>query len=92
MALHVILSLDNPVSLRDFRRFVYLTESKKNLDEDLRYLDGETGRAELLEATLSDTGSTVHLYGDILELRRDGQTFRREDSSEPNPENDDHKS
>lgn len=86
MALHVIISLDNPVSLRDLRRFVYLTESKTGLDDDLRYLDEETGHAELLEVTLSDSAGTVHLYKDILDLRRDGQTFRRDVTSESESE------
>jgi hypothetical protein len=86
VALHVIISLDNPVSLRDLRRFVYLTESKDGLDEDLRYLDEETGHAELLEVTLSDSAATVHLYKDILDLRRDGRSFRRDATGESGSE------
>jgi hypothetical protein len=92
VALHVIISLDNPVSLRDLRRFVYLTESKTGLDEDLRYLDEETGHAELLEVILSNSAATVHLYRKILDLRRDRRTFRRdatgESASEASPPKD----
>jgi hypothetical protein len=78
VALHVIISLDNPVSLRDLRTFVYLTESKAGVDEDLRYLNDETGQAESLEVTFSDSDATVHLHKDILDLRKDGRTFCRD--------------